>query len=97
MRTSNTTALRVKYLGASNTQGSRLSITQLNNRKHCIINYDYRFDTMGQIENTLKHCPCVRGWNIIIDNTQNDSYLVGLTFHNKHAFDDVIMEIKAIN
>ena len=96
MRTPNTTALRVKYLGASNTQGSRLSIAQLNNRKRCIISYDYRFDTMGQIEDTLKHCPSVKDWYIIIDNTQNDSYLVGLTFHN-NSFADLIMEIKAIN
>lgn len=96
MRTENTTALKVKYLGVTNTQGSRLSITQLNNGKRCILDYDYRYDTIGQIESIMALCPCVKNWNVIIDNTQNDFYLIGIEFHDLHGFDDVILEIKNI-
>ena len=72
----NTTALKWKYFGATNTNGSRIKFTQLNKCKSCIIPYDCRFDVLGKSGDLLERCPLVYAWNIIIDNTQNDYYLI---------------------
>ena len=52
-RSNNTTALRVKYLGATDTKGSRIKFTQLNNNKSVIISYNHQFDTLGLAEEIL--------------------------------------------
>ena len=45
-------AFEVKYLGATNTRGSRVKITDLRARpttKSKIISYDYELDTIGEM------------------------------------------------
>ena len=97
MKTENITALKIKFVPPTNNKNPRLSITQLNNKKRCFVNCYDNLTTLEQIEHTLKACPCLKNWFVIIDNTLTgyQSFLIGLEFqNNKYGFSDVITEIK---
>ena len=95
-RSNNTTALRVKYLGATDTKGSRIKLTQLNNNKSVIISYNYKFNTLELTEEILNRIDLIKGFNVIVDNTQNDYYLINLDFAG-NSFEDITPLIKKIS
>lgn len=45
-RNNNTTGLKVKYIGATDTKGSIIKFTQLNNNKSVTVSYNHKFDTL---------------------------------------------------
>ena len=86
----NITAIRVRFLPVTNTKGARLSITQLNTGKRCIVDYDYRYDnTSEQIEALLPNV--VR----VVDYTQNDYELYTIEAIDG-TFPDYIKQIKEV-
>ena len=95
-RQNNTTALRVKYLGATDTKGSRIKFTQLNNNKSVIISYNYKFRTSELAEEILNRIDLIKAFNVIVDNTQNDYYLINLEFTGS-SFEDITPLIKEIS
>ena len=94
-RNNNTTALRVKYLGATDTKGSRIKFTQLNNNKSVTVSYNHKFDVLGLTEEILNRIELIKAFNVIVDNTQNDYYLINLDFAS-NSFEDIIPLIKKI-
>ena len=95
-RNNNTTGLKIKYIGATDTKGSRIKFTQLNNNKSVIISYNHQFDTLGHAEEILNRIDLIKGFNVIVDNTQNDYYLINLDFAG-NSFDDITPLIKKIS
>ena len=95
-RSNNTTALRVKYLGATDTKDNRIKFTQLNNTKSVIISYNHQFDTLGHAEEILNRIDLIKGFNVIVDNTQNNYYLINLDFAG-NSFEDITPLIKKIS
>ena len=92
-RQSNTTAVKVKYLGATDTKGSRIKITQLNSCKSVILPYRHKYDTLKQIECIFESLEMVKSYRVIIDNTQNDYYIISFEFEETQI-PDLIQEIK---
>ena len=94
-RQKNTTALRVKYLGATDTKDNRIKFTQLNNNKSVTVSYNHKFDTLGLAEEILNRIDLLNGFNVIVDNSQNNYYLINLEFTG-NSFDDITPLIKEI-
>ncbi len=94
--TKNTTALKVQYLSCTNTKGSRVKFTQLNNNQTCIIpffqNYCYTLDQVEAILDGLKE---VISYNVILDNTQRKYYIIAFDFVG-YSIPDLISEIKKL-
>ena len=95
-RNNNTTGLKVKYIGATDTKGSRVKFTQLNNNKSVTVSYNHKFDTLGLAEEILNRIDLLRGFGVIVDNTQNDYYLINLEFVG-NSFEDITPLIKKIS
>ena len=95
-RANNTTGLKVKYIGATDTKGSRIKFTQLNNNKSVIISYNHKFDVLGLAEEILNRIEPIKAFNVIIDNTQNNYYLINLDFTD-NSFEDITQLIKKIS
>ena len=94
-RQNNTTGLKVKYIGATNTKGSRVKFTQLNNNKRIKVSYNHKFHTLGLAEEILNRIDLLKGFNVIVDNTQNNYYLINLDFVG-NSLDDITPLIKKI-
>ena len=92
-RQSNTTAAKVKYLSATDTKGSRIKITQLNSCKSVVLPYNHKYDTLRQIECIFESLEMVKSYRVIIDNTQNDYYIISFEFEGAQI-PDLIQEIK---
>ena len=92
-RSNNTTALRVKYLGATDTKDNRIKFTQLNNNKSVTVSYNHKFDVLGLTEEILNRIELIKAFSIIIDNSQNNYYLINLEFTG-NSFEDITPLIK---
>ena len=95
-RNNNTTGLKIKYIGATDTKGSRIKFTQLNNNKSIALSYNHKFDTLGLAEEILNRIDLIKGFNVIVDNTQNNYYLINLEFAGD-SFEDITPLIKKIS
>ena len=94
-RKNNTTGLKIKYIGATDTKDSRIKFTQLNNNKSVTVSCNYQFDTLGLAEEILNRIDVLKGFNVIVDNTQNNYYLINLDFAS-NSFEDITPLIKKI-
>ena len=94
-RQNNTAGLKVKYIGATDTKDDRIKFTQLNNDKSVTVSYNYKFDVLGLTEEILNRIDLLKGFNVIVDNTQNDYYLINLDFAG-NSFEDITPLIKKI-
>ena len=94
-RQNNTTGLKIKYIGATGTKGSRIKFTQLNNNKSVTISFNYKFDVLGLAEEILNRIDLLKGFGVIVDNTQNNYYLINLEFAG-NSFEDITPLIKKI-
>ena len=94
-RNNNTTGLKIKYIGATDTKGSRIKFTQLNNNKSVTVSYNHKFDTLGLAVEILNRIDLLNGFNVIVDNTQNNYYLINLEFAG-NSFEDITLLIKEI-
>ena len=95
-RNNNTTGLKIKYIGATDTKGSRIKFTQLNNNKSVTVSYNHKFDVLGLTEGILNRIELIKAFSVIVDNSQNDYYLINLEFVG-NSFDDIIQLIKKIS
>ena len=95
-RQNNTTGLKLKYIGATDTKDSRIKFTQLNNNKSVTVSYNHKFDTLGLAEEILNRIDLLNGFSVIIDNTQNNYYLINLYFAG-NSFEDITPLIKKIS
>ena len=95
-RANNTTGLKVKYIGATDTKGGRIKFTQLNNNKSATVSYNHQFDTLGLAEEILNRIELIKAFNLIVDNTQNDYYLINLDFSG-NSLEDITQLIKKIS
>ena len=90
-RKQNTTALKFKFI--NNGSGAKISITQMNNKKRCLINYDYRFELLDKACDLLEKIDCVSNYSNIVDNTQQSYYLIQVETKG-NSFPDLINIIK---
>ena len=89
-RQRNTSAFKLKYLANSND----ISVIQLNLNKRVKIGYNNKYDTLQLIERILDKIDKIVSYNLVIDNTQNNHYLINFaTFGND--IPDLTQEIKA--
>ena len=95
-RVVNTTGLKVKYLGATNLKGARIKFTQLNNKKSCVIHFDYNFEVLDKAFNLLDQIKEIESYSNIVDNIQSNYYLLNISFKG-NTFPNIIEEIKRIN
>ena len=95
-RSNNTTGLKIKYIGATDTKGSRVKFTQLNNNKSVTVPYNHKFDVLGLAEEILNSIELLQAFNVIVDNTQNNYYLINLDFVG-NSFEDITPLIKKIS
>ena len=95
-RNNNTTGLKVKYIGATDTKDSRIKFTQLNNNKSVTVSYNNKFEVLGLIEEILNRIELIKAFNVIVDNTQNNYYLINLDFAG-NSFEDITPLIKKIS
>ena len=95
-RQNNTTGLKIKYIGATDTKGSRIKFTQLNNNKSVTVSYNYKFDVLGLTEEILNRIELIKAFNVIVDNTQNNYYIINLEFAG-NSFEDITPFIKRIS
>ena len=94
-RQNNTTGLKLKFIGATDTKDGRIKFTQLNNNKSVIVSCNYKFDTLGLAEEILNRIELIKAFNVIVDNTQNNYYLINLDFAG-NSFEDITPLIKKI-
>ena len=95
-RQKNTAGLKIKYIGATDTKGNRIKFTQLNNNKSITVSYSHKFDTLGLAEEILNRIELLKGFNVIVDNTQNNYYIINLEFAG-NSFEDITPLIKKIS
>ena len=92
-RQDNTTGLKIKYIGATDTKDSRIKFTQLNNNKSVTVSYNHSFDVLGFTEEILNPIDIIKAFNVIVDNTQKNYYLINLDFVG-NSFEDITPLIK---
>lgn len=91
-RLSNTAALEIKFLPLTH----RLKITQTNNCKWVFVDLPDELDTLEYINVIIQKVDCISSYSVIKDRRTNRDYIIGLEFHNKTIFPDVILEIKGL-
>ena len=94
-RQKNTTGLKIKYIGATDTKDNRIKFTQLNNNKSVTVSYNHKFDVLGLTEEILNRIELIKAFSVIIDNSQNNYYLINLDFTG-NSFEDITPLIKKI-
>ena len=87
----NTSAFKFKYLANS----SEISVTQLNVNKRVKIGYNYKYDTIELIERILDKIDKIESYNLVIDNTQNEYYLINFVTSG-NDIPDLTQEIKFV-
>ena len=95
-RQNNTTGLKIKYIGATDTKGIQIKFTQLNNNKSVTVSYNHKFDVFVLTEEILNRIELIKAFNVIVDNTQNNYYLINLEFAG-NSFEDITPLIKTIS
>ena len=86
----NTSAFKFKYLANSND----ISITQLNLNKRVKISYNYKYNTLELIERILDKIDKIVSYSVVIDNTQNEYYLINFVTSG-YDIPDLTQEIKS--
>ena len=94
-RNNNTTGLKIKYIGATDTKDNRIKFTQLNNNKSVTVSYNHKFDVLELTEEILNRIELIKAFSVIIDNSQNNYYLINLEFTG-NSFEDITPLIKEI-
>lgn len=93
-RQTNTTALKFKFIGATNTKPSRYKVTQTNTNKSIFISADfYNLEPFESICNILENHPDIVNFSLIVDNTQNDYYLFCIGMLG-NSFPDLLKHIQ---
>ena len=94
-RKMNITSLKVKFLGATNLKGSRLSITQTNINKKIIIEQSKNLEAIDFFCSILEKIAFIKSYSLIVDNTQMNFYTFAVECESTY-FPDFIIEIQSI-
>lgn len=92
-RKQNTTGLKIAYLQPTNTKGGRYKITQMNLNKSVIISGNLNVEPIEFFSNVLNKVKEIKTFSLLVDNTQNNSYIFNLDF-NGYSFDDILSHFK---
>lgn len=88
-RLTNTTGLKVKFLGATNTKGNRIRLTQMNFNKSIIISQPDNLEMLQYIFSILDQTEEVNNYSLLVDSTQNDYYIINIDFSN-NSFNNIL-------
>lgn len=89
----NTTGLRIKYLAPTNTKGGRFKITQLNCNKSITISANINTEPINFFSTVLEFTKELETFSLVVDNTQNDSYMFNLNFKG-NSFTNILNNFK---
>ncbi len=88
----NTTAIKIKWLANSH----KLRFTQLNSTKTVLVDQIDNLILMKQVELIFNLLTPVKGYSLIVDNTQSDYSMFAVEFYDSTCFSDLILEIKEL-
>lgn len=90
----NVTGLKVKYLPMTSKSPERIKVIQTNNNKSVILPYpDDVISNIDYIYSILDKIDVVLTYSLLVDNTQDDYYIIAVNTAGK-SFPDLIQEIK---
>jgi len=88
-RQTNTTGLKIKFLPVTNTKGNRIKLTQTNDNKSVTISQPDNIEMLPYIFSVLDKLEEVASYSLIVDNTQNDHYIINIDFNN-NSFTNIL-------
>jgi len=89
----NTTALKVTFIPATNTRSDKFKITQLNNGKSIFINGNIDVKIYDLIPTVLEKIDVVKSYSLCVDNTQNKYFLFNIDFIG-NSFENILHNFK---
>ena len=81
-RQTNTTGLKIRFLPVTNTKGNRIRLTQMNDNKSIIISQPDNIEMLQYIFLILDQTDEVNAYSLLVDNTQQDYYIINIDFTN---------------
>ena len=88
-RQTNTTGLKVKFLGATNTKCNRIKITQMNCNKSITISQPGNMEVLQYIYLILDQTNEINFYSILVDNTQNNYHIINIDFKD-NSFTNIL-------
>ena len=88
-RQTNTTGLKVRFLPVTNTKGNRIRLTQTNDNKSIIISQPDNMEMLTYIFSILDKTEEVNTYSLLVDNTQNNYYIINIDFLN-NSFTNIL-------
>lgn len=88
-RQTNTTGLKVRFLPVTNTKGNRIRLTQTNDNKSVIISQPDNMEMLTYIFSILDKTDEVNNYSLLVDNTQNNYYIINIDFTN-NSFTNIL-------
>lgn len=88
-RQTNTTGLKIKFLPVTNTKGNRIMLTQMNDNKSVIISQPDNIEMLQYIFLILDQTEEVNTYSLLVDNTQNNYYIINIDFTN-NSFTNIL-------
>lgn len=92
-RLTNTTGIKVKFIGATNTKGARLKVTQMNTNESKFVSFPYGMEIIEYTCKVLDSINSIKSHSLMVDNTQSDSYIFNIDFIG-NSFEDIITYFK---
>jgi len=92
-RKGNTTGIRVKFIPCTNTKPTRLKITQMNANKSVTISQPNNLELIDYVCLVLDGAREIESYSLLVDNTQNDSYIFNVDFCG-NSFDNILNYFK---
>ena len=88
-RQTNTTGLKVRFLPITNTKDNRIRLTQMNFNKSVIISQPNNLEMLQYIFSILDQTDEVNNYSLLVDNTQNNYYIINIDFTN-NSFTNIL-------
>ena len=92
----NITALKIKFLAATNTKDARIKITQTNNKNSITLGASQNLQVLEYVDIIIKKLPFIKNFAQIVDNTQTNYYTF-VIISGLNYFPDYILEIENLN
>ena len=85
-RKPNKPAVKFKFLSPEDNKPHRISISQTNSKKRTTISNNSNLEYLDFIFSLFEKCKFIKDYNLIIDNTQNDYYLISFNYTTDSIF-----------
>jgi len=89
----NTTGLKVTFIPATNTQGDKFKLTQMNNKKSVFINGNLNLEITDFMCSVLDKIELIESYSLLVDNTQNKYFIFNIDFKG-NSFEDILSNFK---